>query len=136
MRARIKSNDGFYIGDICYVLNDDLYHNVWGGIYEYQDCVVRDPKTGIHFAVAGTRWGDGTYVDQYGHQYPVDAGVIGIVPLELAKDIDNARELGYVKEEGGEAKFWSADGVFKIVFPNGEVIEIDTAKEWADRGWY
>ena len=90
MRAKIKSDIGFYVGDICYVLADELYHKVWGGIYEYQDCVVKDPKTGLHFAVAGTAWGDGGYIGSDGVEYSVDAGVIGLVPIELVRNVDEA----------------------------------------------
>ena len=29
--GKIKSEKGFYVGDICYALSDDTYDGVWGG---------------------------------------------------------------------------------------------------------
>ena len=84
-KVTIKSSKGFYIGDICYVLNKDFYHGVWGAA-DYKDGKYADPETGVEFAVAGTAYGDGEYQDNHGNRYPVDAGVIGLVPLELVEE--------------------------------------------------
>lgn len=82
IKGAIKSDKGFYVGDICYALAEDVYHGVWGGA-GYEDGKHTDPATGRDFIVAGTADGDGEYNDQTGRLYPVDAGNIGIVPLEL-----------------------------------------------------
>lgn len=34
--AKIRSDVGFYIGDICYVLDDRIYHGVWGDQHDLQ----------------------------------------------------------------------------------------------------
>ena len=82
--VKIRSDIGFYIGDICYVLDDRLYHGVWGDQHGFVDGTFKDPDTGLEVAVAGTAYGDGRYLGSDGAEFPVDAGVIGLVPLELA----------------------------------------------------
>ena len=78
--GKIKSNR-FYIGDICYVLNEDLYQNIWGDKYGFKDGII---DFGINqVLVHGTAYGDGCYCDNEGNMYGVDAGVIGVVPEEL-----------------------------------------------------
>ena len=77
----------YYVGDLCYVLghtgNDrwdevcDLIidgHNVKDGIFTMSD--------GTVFAIFSTAYGDGTYLDQFGNEYCVDAGSIGCVLLD------------------------------------------------------
>lgn len=126
--AEIKSEKGFYIGDICYVLGDRLYRGVWGEKHGYKEGTFMDPETGLHVAVARTAYGDGTYAGSDGTEFPVDAGVIGIVPLELVKKRDGLED-GKVVEVPGTAIFSSADGKFEITTPDGNVLTIDTTWE-------
>ena len=51
----IRSEKGFYIGDICYVLNREIYAKVWGGA-EYADGKYVVPGTSREFIVARTAW--------------------------------------------------------------------------------
>lgn len=137
-KVTIKSSKGFYIGDICYALNDDLYHKVWGAA-DYKDGKYADPKTGAEFAVAGTAYGDGEYQDNHGNRYPVDAGVIGLVPLELVEE-EGYADLGHVEETPGEATFEAHGGHFTITLPGDKVILINTEDEGTeeddeDDGW-
>lgn len=76
----------YYVGDLCYVLNDS-----WD---EFCDIIIVERRTldgefkfkdGRRFATYGTKWGDGYYKDQDGHGYGVDAGLIGCVRVD---DID------------------------------------------------
>lgn len=74
----------YYIGDLCYVMNDDEWddfckitirgHECLDGEFEMPD--------GRRFATYGTKWGDGTYSDNYGNSYSVDAGLIGCIRVE------------------------------------------------------
>ena len=98
----------WYIGDLCYVL-----HEVWDevcGIMFKDNPAGNDGeftlKDGRRFAVYGTRWGDGTYKDQYGNRYGVDAGIIGCI---LVSDIKLISE-----------DWWSND------IDGGNVIEFKT----------
>jgi hypothetical protein len=121
----IHSEKGFYIGDICYVLNREIYDKVWGSA-EYADGKYIVPGTSREFIVARTAWGDGFYEDGDGCEYPVDAGNIGLVPLELCErpHTDNGRVIS----EPGDATYTAEDGVFIITLPSGKTVTIDTAK--------
>lgn len=80
----------YYVGDLCYVLHDywdefcditigddDDGHFIHNGEFQFYD--------GRRFASFTTKWGDGSYMDQYGRDYCVDAGLIGCI---LASEID------------------------------------------------
>lgn len=140
MQYILTSKKGFYIGDICYVLSDEVYHDVWGSQNSYQDGRV---QVGSYaFAVDRTAYGDGFYVDSTGKEYSVDAGVIGCVPFELidmdklhknydpgANPIDILNDFGRFVE-GSRAEFKTDDnGIFTITVDNQITIIIDTNYE-------
>jgi len=72
----------YYVGDLCYVLHDE-----WDEVCELiiKDGVCLDGeftlKDGRRFAIYSTANGDGTYLDQSGNEYGVDAGSIGCILL-------------------------------------------------------
>jgi len=74
----------YYIGDICYVLNDSIYDGVFGS-YGYSSGWYTSEKG--HFLVSGTYAGDGAYIGTDGFEYGVDAGIIGIVSESLIEDV-------------------------------------------------
>lgn len=130
----IKSNKGFYFGDICYALSNDEYDRLWGG-NGYEDGIFEDDRTGLRFAVAGTAHGDGEFADNYGNFYPVDGGNLGVVPLELVgpAEMHDIQEggLGLIVEGAGNAYFKGEDGYFVFTPPAGtRDYEVDT--DWAD----
>ena len=121
----VKSEKGFYVGDLCYALNDDVYDTIWGGA-GYRDGIYIEPVTGCSFAVAGTAYGDGTYEDKYSFRtFDVDAGNISLVPGELVEETEG----GHYFEGAGEATFTAAGGIFDIQLPSGEEIHISTLWE-------
>lgn len=140
MRHILSSNKGFYIGDICYVLSNEVYHDVWGNQNSYQEGKIQ--VSDYAFAVDRTAYGDGTYADNNGREYFVDAGIIGCVPFELvdmekihesydpgADPIDILNDLG-IFIEGSQAEFETDDeGVFIVTVDNQTSIEIDTNHE-------
>lgn len=72
----------YFIGDPCYVIRDKNWDEVCkfdedGGIYR----CLRLP-----FFMASTAFGDGTYYDQSGHEYGVDSGCLGAVPMEMVDE--------------------------------------------------
>lgn len=79
----------YYIGDICYVMNDDTYHNVWGSMFGHVDGYYTNGTKS--FVVAGTSYGDGEYKGTNGFNYSVDSGTIGIVSANL---FDNEKDYG------------------------------------------
>lgn len=128
VKGTVRSDTGFYIGDICYVLSEAIYDGFWYEKKRYADGVFEVPDTQYSFAVGSTAYGDGTYFDNYGNEYPVDAGVIGLVPLELVgKD---GLKNGTVIETTGTAKFEAEDGLFNITMPDGDVISIVTYDDY------
>lgn len=96
----------YYIGDICYVLDDDIYDNVFGGT---------GYKSGLYtsalgqFLVNGTYAGDGSYPGTDGFSYAVDAGVIGIVSKSLIATDSN---LGKVYNFPTGVNVTMGDGLF------------------------
>lgn len=130
VEGSVESSKGFYVGDVCYALSEEVYHGFWGDKQGFKDGVFTVPGTdGLKFAVGGTAYGDGSYADQLGHCFPVDAGVIGLVPIELVDDMEKAIDLGLVVDAPGKAEFTSEDGIFSISLPDGQVVEIDTHHE-------
>lgn len=136
VHEQTSTQKGFYIGDICYALDDDTYDTVWGGA-NYVDG--KYDVNGYSFIVGSTAYGDGEYTDQHGNVYGVDAGNIGIVPLELCTgdSEDNLKHLGNVLYTTGVATFECENGIFDIATPN-ETIHIDTAGNTYDDDdeWY
>jgi hypothetical protein len=120
----------YYVGDLCYVLHDrwDEFcsltcsgNRVLDGEFNLAD--------GTRFATYTTRWGDGTYRDETGNSYDVDAGLIGCVALE---DIDftdpsNSVAGGRVVEFVRDFTTFSSGGVISI-----GTVSIDTDPEYAE----
>ena len=123
----IHSDKGFYVGDISYVLNDDIYYGIWMGVHDFDDGCHEVPGTGLSFAVGSTAYGDGCYIDEHNNLYSVDAGVIGIVPLELC---ERGTSSGAVFETSGDATFEMYEGKFKFRLPGGVEVNIDTGDEY------
>ena len=90
---KINVKNGFYIGDLCYALNEKVYDEVWGG-NNYEEGQYTDPETKAEFAMVGTAYGDGEYESsEEDLTFPVDAGIIGIADLAIC---DGDTSLGKV----------------------------------------
>ena len=122
----VHSDKGFYIGDICYALADDVYNGIWGHVHGFDDGCFEVPKKGHSFGVGSTAYGDGCYEDEDGNKYGVDAGVIGIVPLELC---EKGTSGGTVIETPGDSRFEFYEGRFRFMLPGGKEVRIDTNYE-------
>ena len=127
--GKIKSNQGFAIVDPCYVLSDDVYHNFWGKKKKFADGIFE--VNGFSFAVGSTAHGDGVYYDTDCRKYPVDAGVIALVPLELVED-KSGLKYGNVFKMSGEAEFKCEDGIFDISLPGSHQVHINTSYDEDD----
>ena len=47
----------------------------------------KEPVEYVHHILwVSTKWGDGGYDDQFGHTYFVDAGLLGLVPVDCVED--------------------------------------------------
>jgi hypothetical protein len=76
----------YFLGDPCYAVPDEHWSDLLAS------CEIFDKPVG---AVAGTEvlafgtfYGDGTYPDQCGRLYSVDAGLIGLTPAAFATKYD------------------------------------------------
>ena len=65
------------------------------------------------------------YSDDEGREYPVDAGVIGIVPLELVEK-EEGSDHGTVIMMPGIVALDCEEGVFDFCLPDGGTVRIDT----------
>lgn len=79
----------YYIGDCCYVLREDQHKEFdWVGDFCEPFFASDDEKfkvLGEYVLAMSTKHGDGVYSDGKGNEYPVDAGLIGAVPVSLWK---------------------------------------------------
>lgn len=120
---KITVKHGLYVGDLCYALKDEAYHNVWGKA-GYEDGAYTDPETGAQFAMVSTAYGDGYY-----DGFPVDAGIIGVMDMSLAKATPDELDgyCGQVFEDyEGEVEISYEDGTITVSTAD-EYIEINTA---------
>ncbi len=76
----------YYLCDPCYVIPDAE----WSDILDLTDMYEQeynDPERGVTMAF-GTAYGDGTYFDQTGKAYDVDAGLIGLTDVRYNSNPD------------------------------------------------
>lgn len=113
----------YYVGDLCYALEDSVYTNVWGGQHKYKMgsyLIESNGKQGM-FSVNRTLYGDGLYLDKNSGfmEFMVDAGIIGILPYDLCdpNEIKNGMiHGGHIIESSTEVEFDSNDGYFVITY--------------------
>jgi hypothetical protein len=104
----------YWIGDPCYIVPDES----WQELLDSSEFLEMPGKVGEVDVVAfGTAYGDRVYSDQDGMEYPVDAGLIGIVDLDEAEKAGWApprADLGHVIEFKDSFLAYCEDG--KIYF--------------------
>lgn len=133
----------YYIGDICYALNDDIYQKYWGNQFSF-DSGLYDVD-GKQFAVLPTAYGDGCYRgrgDNFDCDFPVDAGVIGLVDIRLVDKFDTNAPINFGKVvtfeqdimfsyDFGTITILSKDFLVTIVTDD----EYEEDDEWDDDEW-
>jgi hypothetical protein len=117
----------YYIGDLCYVLGDDVYDKVYGG-YDYRDGVYAKKGTSEIFMVGGTACGDGFYEGSDENGFAVDAGIIGITPSSCIRK-NNGGGHTYTFSEPVKCTFKS--GIFEFV-SGDTTLTIDTERNVSD----
>jgi hypothetical protein len=87
----------YVLGDPCYAVPNEYWDDLLRSCNFFLDSPIGQvtTKDGDEYRVLGfgTMWGDGVYLDQRGAQYPVDAGLIGLVPVGLV-DIEEVKAQG------------------------------------------
>ena len=92
-KVEVEVPAGSYVlGDPCYSFPD---HDEWMELLE--SCEYFNAPIGtvrkVNVVAFSTRWGDGRYRGTDGNSYAVDAGLIGLVPVEaLRSDADSLRD--------------------------------------------
>jgi hypothetical protein len=133
---RIKSVDvvvpaGKYVlGDPCYAVPDENWDELLESCNYFENPVGYIRLDDLHmnktFILAfPTRWGDGYYLGSNGMNYPVDAGLIGLVPVDIAKDLESHYQniVSFTKDT-----VCSYNGSGRLVF-GGISIETDPEEE-------
>jgi hypothetical protein len=127
----------YYIGDLCYAMTEKEWdefcsitiaaNDVLNGEFQLPD--------GRRFATYCTKWGDGTYSDNRGNSYPVDAGLIGcfLVADINPEKLENALDLGTVIDFDRDFTTESDSGMIRI---GSVMIDTDPEPEDADEDDY
>lgn len=77
----------YVLGDPCYSVPNECWDELLASCEYFNEPI--GTVNGIKVLAFSTKWGDGCYRDQFGHEYDVDAGLIGLVPISLAIKGDN-----------------------------------------------
>jgi hypothetical protein len=127
----------YYVGDPCYIFGKS-----WSEVLEKTD-YFNSGEIQLLFGkkciAGGTAYGDGTYKDNYGREYWVDAGLIGIMPVSLLSIDKEYNVLKINKEKGMHIVEFNEDFEVSIdngVFKFGDII-INTKddEDNEDAGW-
>ena len=90
-------SEKYWIGDLCYVIEDwsDFCDKTIDGHSILNGDVILSNGTRVSHHT--TAFGDGCYLDQFGNEYDVDAGLIGIIKLS---DVTNESgiQFGHIFE--------------------------------------
>lgn len=120
----------YWIGDLCYVM-----HDKWDRFCEItidgQD--LRYGKVdvdGTEVAFLGTKYGDGSYNDQMGRTYPVDAGLIGAIKVDDITDPNANIKDGNIIDFSSPWKFYDDDGL--LIFGKIAIQTNDEEDEYYD----
>ena len=75
----------YVLGDPCYAVPEDAWYPLLQSCNYFDDPIGTVKDATRHFLVLAfsTKWGDGSYRGTDGNVYPVDAGLIGLVPVEV-----------------------------------------------------
>ena len=115
----------YYVGDLCYVFNDEDWNQICKIIIDGHSCLEGEFNLpdGRRFAIFNTAYGDGEYEDQNGHSYSVDAGSIGCTLDDniSADKYEDLTQLGNIVEFEEDFNVYEKNGVIYIGH-----LEIDT----------
>ena len=121
MKETLSSGE-YYFGDICYIMDKEVYHKVWGDKLGFADgkhdvdFVDSKGKRWVGtFVVASTAHGDGCYEGKH-REYGVDAGVLGLVPKSLwdPKKVKDIKRLGSRFVSKSPVGFEGVEGRFTV----------------------
>lgn len=108
----------YWLGDPCYIIKDNQWLNFCNELSLQEDkgnCFVPLEEE-VKVLAFCTYHGDGCYLDQHGNSYPVDAGLIGLIPWEYTekfteKDSTEFLSLSNIVEFTEDTLCFTADGI-------------------------
>lgn len=104
MRVKVQAGT-YFLGDPCYAVPQDLWIPLLESCDVYQGQAVGTvsaPSGFFEVLAFGTAYGDGCYSDNKGNSYPVDAGMIGLTPVNLINENSSVmREDGTMRHDLG-----------------------------------
>lgn len=141
----IKCPNGFYFGDPCYALKEDLYNEwiAWGDEREKKEGRWCNDGKFVHdgkeiMLVDSTAYGDGCYGGNHA-SYGVDAGCLAVIPLEFCDEEKNFRDdMGWVCEEAHKVKLLTEDdGSFTLIDEKTRLRleHVETGEEEEEEDW-
>ena len=79
----------YVLGDPCYAVPDSNWDELLQSCNFFENPIgyIKDGMQQFPVLAFSTRWGDGCYKGSDGQNYPVDAGLIGLVPWAVCKDV-------------------------------------------------
>lgn len=115
----------YVIGDPCYAISGSKRWSGFGNSCDWFDGSAI-ARLGDQWIVGfGTAYGDGLYRGSDGNNYPVDSGLLGLVPVEFA---DTTQDLPIIEMSSSGLCFYD-NGVIHL----GPVkIDTDPDDEWED----
>lgn len=109
----------YYIGDPCYAFDQS-----WGQILDDNNYLDDGTSTidGYEIMTGSTAYGDGVYKDNEKYIYHVDAGLLGIMPVDLLlkdnkltiEEINNEKGLGRIVKFDVPVIVHILNGIFKF----------------------
>jgi homogentisate 1,2-dioxygenase len=132
--GKINSENGFYIGDPCFVLSDNDYSYLTNQSFDFRGGLIE--TTNGNFLVHSTLVGDGEYDSEVG-SLSVESGQIAIIPKsmidysEISDEIINeygtivpgteAEAIWYEADKDEVEEFYNSFGNLKIIINNPEL---------------
>ena len=126
----------YFIADPCYIIRDEQYDrlleetNYFGYQLPDRGNIFIDSVTKLPFAVFSTAYGDGSYFDESGFEYGVDAGCISCVPVAMVDKHTSA---------GDSINLVTFDSPFEVGYNHGLItfghIEIKTRGEYDEENY-
>jgi len=78
----------YWLCDPCYAIPSEIWMDLLNSCEFFERPIGKVESEGKVYQVLGfgTAYGDGLYYDQFSNAFPVDAGLIGLTPMELCKE--------------------------------------------------
>ena len=96
----IVPKGSYVIGDPCYAVPDKDWDDLLASCNYFESPIgyVKDGLQKFPVLAFGTKWGDGSYRGSDGNVYGVDAGLIGLVPVEIVEDLSEHEVVNFSKD--------------------------------------